>query len=193
VTPELAQAMKLASTAGALVNAVDADGPGARANLRPGDVVVSMAGQPLHDGRDLIRGVLAHEPGQTVTLEIIRDGRHYGTNLTLAPRHEEPIPQVPVQMQRVAHPGLGMSVREISAAQAERVGIQMHGSHATIIGEIVAGSAADRTGLKPGDVIVEADGKLDPSATDVQRAAQDGEVVLRVQRGARSFYAALRR
>jgi S1-C subfamily serine protease len=193
VTPELAQAMHLPSTAGALVNAVDAEGPGARANLRPGDVIVTIAGQPVHGGRDLIRSVLAHDPGQSVPLEIIRDARHYASSLTFAPRREEPIAQVPAQMQRVAHPGLGMSVRDVSAAQAEEVGIGTRGRGATVIVEITPGSAADRAGLKRGDVIVEADGKQDPTANDVQKAAGDGELVVRVQRRAQSFYAALRR
>jgi serine protease Do len=193
VSPELAQAMKLPSTSGALVNAVDAEGPGAKANLRPGDVVIGMGGQPVHDGRDLIRGVLAHDPGQTVPLEIIRDGRHYGASLTLVPRREEPIPQVPAQMQRVAHPGLGLSVRDVTPQMAEEVGLGTRGRGATVIVEITPGSAADRAGLKRGDVIVEADGKADPSAADVQRAAADGELVVRVQRRAQAFYAALKR
>jgi S1-C subfamily serine protease len=193
LTPELASAMKLPAASGALVNAVDSEGPGAKANLRPGDVIAAMAGQPVHDGRDLIHGVLAHDPGQTVVLEIVRDGKHYGASLTFAPRHEEPIGQVPVQMQHVAHPGLGMSVRDISAAQAEQVGIGTRGSPATVITEVLPGSAADRAGLKKGDVIVEVDGKLDPTSTDVQQAAADGQVVVRVQRRAQSFYAALRK
>jgi serine protease Do len=111
--------------------------------------------------------------------------------VTLVPRHEETIAQVPAQMQGVAHPGLGLSVRDVSAAQAEQVGIGTRGEGATVIMEVVPGSAADRAGLKKGDVIVEVDGKSDPSAADVQQAAADGQLVVRVKRRAQSFYAAL--
>ncbi|MGO9709664.1 MAG: trypsin-like peptidase domain-containing protein [Polyangiaceae bacterium] len=191
VTPELASAMRLSSASGALVNYVAEGGPGARANLRAGDVIAAMGGQPVHDGRDLVRGVLAHDPGQTVLLEIVRDGKHYGTNVTLGTRHEEPIEQVPVQMQGTPHPGLGMSVRDISAAQAEQVGVGTRGQGATVIIDVTPGSAADRAGLKKGDLIVEADGRVAPTSADVQQAAADGEIVVRVQRRGQSFYAAL--
>jgi serine protease Do len=191
VTPELASAMKLPSAMGALVNSLEEGGPGSKANLRPGDIIASMAGQPMHDARDVIRGVLAHDPGQTVPLEIIRDGKHYASNIVLATRHEDPTDPVPVQMQGVTHPGLGMSVRDISRAQAEQVGVSAHGPSVTVITDVVAGSAADRAGLKKGDLIVEADGKLDPTATEVQQAAADGQVLIRVQRRGQAFYAAL--
>ena len=165
VTPELAAAMKLGSTSGALVNAIAEGGPGAKANLRAGDVVVQMAGQPLHDARDLTRAVLGHDPGQTLPLETIRDGKHYAASVTLAPRHEDPPPPVPVQQQGVPHPGLGMSVRDVTQTQAAQVGLSIGAPSATIITEVIAGSAADRAGLKKGDLINEVDGKSAPTSS----------------------------
>ncbi len=190
LTPELAAAMKL-SSGGALVNSLEEGGPGTKANLRPGDIIASMGGQPVHEARDVIRGVLARDPGQTMPLEIIRDGRHYAASIVLGTRHEDVTEPVPVQQQGVPHPGLGMSVRDISRAQAEQIGVSAHGPSITVITDVVAGSAADRAGLKRGDIIVEADGKLDPTAADVQQAAADGQVVVRVQRRGQAFYAAL--
>jgi serine protease Do len=191
LTPELATAMKLASPTGALVNSLEEGGPAAKANLRPGDVVVGMGGQPVHDARELIRGVLSRDPGQSIPLEIVRDGKHYGAAVVLAPRHEDATEPVPVQQQGVPHPGLGMSVRDVTRAQAEQVGVTAHSPSVTVITDVIAGSAADRAGLKKGDLIAEADGKLDPTATEVQQAAADGQIVLRVQRRGQAFYAAL--
>ena len=150
-----------------------------------------MAGQPLHDARDLTRGVLAHDPGQTLLLETIRDGKHYAATVTLAPRHEDPPEPVPVQQQGVPHPGLGMSVRDISQTQAAQVGVTVRAPSVTVITDVVAGSAADRAGLKKGDLVTEVDGKQDPSSSDVQTAATDGQIVVRVQRRGAAFYAAL--
>jgi serine protease Do len=147
----------------------------------------------VHDARDLVRGVLAHDPGQTVPLEIVRDGRHYGANVTLALRQEEPTPQVPAQEQGVPHPGLGMSVRDVTRAQAEQVGMTTRAPSVTVISDVTPGSAADRAGLKRGDLIVEVDGKQEPTSADVQQAAADGQVVVRVQRRGQTFYAALRK
>jgi serine protease Do len=191
LTPELASAMKLPSTFGALVNSLEEGGPGAKANLRPGDVVAAMGGQPVHDAREFIRGVLAHDPGQPVALEIIREGKHYGSSVTLGTRHEDVSEQAPVQQQTVPHPGLGMSVRDLTRAQAEQVGISAHSPTVTVISDVVSGSAADRAGLKRGDIIVEADGKLDPTAPEVSQAAMDGQILIRVRRRGQAFYAAL--
>ncbi|MBX6375747.1 MAG: trypsin-like peptidase domain-containing protein, partial [Acetobacteraceae bacterium] len=49
--------------------------PAERAGLRPGDMVVSLEGERVTSGRDLIRRVAALPPGQTVRLEVDRDGR----------------------------------------------------------------------------------------------------------------------
>lgn len=56
---------------------------------------------------------------------------------------------------------------------------------------VAPGSAAERAGLKAGDVILEVDGVVHPSIAQLQKAAKDGQVLVRVQRGAASFYAAL--
>ena len=58
---------------------------------------------------------------------------------------------------------------------------------------LVPGSAADRAGLKAGDVIVEVDGHADPTAVHVQEAARDGQILVRLKRKTASFYAVVKR
>jgi len=53
--------------------------------------------------------------------------------------------------------------------------------------------AADRAGLRVGDVIVDANGTADPSSSQVAELAKSGELLLRVKRGDSFFYAALKR
>jgi serine protease Do len=62
-----------------------------------------------------------------------------------------------------------------------------------VVTHVVPGSGADRAGLKQGDVIVEADGIQDPTSAQVQQAASDGSLLLRLRREDNFFYAALRR
>jgi serine protease Do len=59
--------------------------------------------------------------------------------------------------------------------------------------QVAAGSAGDRAGLRNGDVIIEADGVMEPNASQVMQASQDGHMLLRVRRREAAFYAALRR
>ncbi len=191
LTPELASAMKVDARAGVLVNSINEGGPAAKANIKPGDIIGAVAGKKVVDGRELVREVIAHEVGQTVQLEIIRDGKKYGTNMTLTARPEAAVPLLPVQQQGVPQAGLGLSVRDLSPQQSAQLGLAP--KPLPIITTIAPGSSADRAGLKPGDVIVEADGIQDPNSTQLSDAAKDGQLLVRVRRRDASFYAAMKK
>ena len=191
LTPELAAAMKVDPRAGVLVNSVTNGGPAQTANVKPGDIIAGVAGKKVSDGRELVREVIAHEVGQTVQLEIVRDGKRYGTNAVLTARPEAAVPPLPVQQQGVPQAGLGLSVRDISPQQASQLGLPAKAL--PIVTSVTPGSSADRAGLKAGDVIVEADGVQDPSSAQLSAAAKDGQLLLRVRRRDATFYAAVRK
>ncbi|WP_063777072.1 trypsin-like peptidase domain-containing protein [Streptomyces humi] len=54
--------------------AVAEGGPGARAGLRPGDVVTGVDGRPVHSGAELIVRTRAHRPGDRLSLTVERAG-----------------------------------------------------------------------------------------------------------------------
>jgi S1-C subfamily serine protease len=191
LTPELASAMKVDARAGVLVNSITDGGPAAKANIKAGDIIGAVAGKKVIDGRELVREVIAHEVGQTIQLEIVRDGKKYGTNMTLTARPEAAVPTLPVQQQGVPQAGLGHSVRDLTPQQSTQLGLAA--KPLPIITTISPGSAADRAGLKPGDVIVEADGIQDPTANQLSDAAKDGQLLVRVRRRDASFYAAMKK
>ena len=191
MTPELASMMKLEPGSGALVNTVGDGGPAAKSNMKPGDVIAAVAGRAVHDGPELMREVGRHDVGQTVNLEIVRSGKHYSTAVVLTARPEPEVPPLPVQQQNVPHAGLGLTVRDIGAPQAQAMGLPPKA--ATLVTGVLPGSAADRAAIKPGDVIVEADGTENPTSAQLQAAAQDGELLLRLKRQNHAFYAGLRK
>jgi len=191
LNPEIAAVMKLDPRSGALVNAITGGGPAEKAQIRVGDVLAAVAGRPVHDGRELIRELLAHEVGQVVQIEVVRGGQHYGTNVTLTPRPEPPVPPLPVQQQGVPQQGLGLGVRDLSAQQSASVGLPPR--VLPVVSTVVPGSAADRAGLRVGDVIVEVDGIQYPDSKKLQDSAADGQLLLRLHRRDKDFYAALRR
>jgi putative serine protease PepD len=69
---------------GALVQRVQAGSPAARAGLRPGDVIVSLAGTRVGDPSVLAAAVGSHKPGDTVVVRYVRHGAHRTTHATLA-------------------------------------------------------------------------------------------------------------
>lgn len=191
VSPELAAAMKVTPGSGALVNNVASDGPAFRANVRPGDIIASVGGHPVHDGRDLVRETILQSVGQAIPLEIVRGGNHYGAMVTPSERPEQPVPPAPSQLAPAPHQGLGMVVRDLAPSQAAQMGLPARPT--PIVTQVAPGSVADREGIKAGDVIVEANGTADVTSAQVADAAKAPTLLLRVRRGDSYFYAALKK
>ncbi len=191
LTPELATALKATPGSGTVVNNVASDGPAFRANVRPGDIIASLGGHAVHDGRELIRETLNHDVGQTVQLEIVRNGQHYGAQVALSERPEAAVEPAPVQQQTLPHNGLGLIVRDLAPQQAAQMGLVAR--PLPIVTQVAPGSPADREGLRVGDVIVEANGTADPTSAQVADLAKTGTLVVRLKRQDAYFYAALKK
>jgi S1-C subfamily serine protease len=71
---------------GAMVVSVDADGPGAAAGVRQGDVIVAWNGEPVRHLRSLLRALGPDSVGRTVTLGLRRAGEPAEIALTIAER-----------------------------------------------------------------------------------------------------------
>lgn len=192
LTPQLAAVMPNAPPAGALVNAVTPGGPAAKSNLHPGDVITSIAGRPVRDAQDVLRELFHHNVGETLVLEVVRDGQRYQARVTLAARNERPPPPLPVQRAPALHPGLGLTLRDVPVRRT--TGAQAGGATSVVrVIAVASDSPAERAGIRPGDLILEADRKRAPTAADVEQAARDGNLLVRVQRRGAVFYAALQR
>ncbi|MFJ1698330.1 trypsin-like peptidase domain-containing protein [Streptomyces sp. NPDC088252] len=64
-------------------SAVAADGPGARAGIKPGDVITAVDGRRVHSGEELIVKIRAHRPGDRLDLTLTRGGKDLSISLTL--------------------------------------------------------------------------------------------------------------
>ncbi|MFJ4919630.1 trypsin-like peptidase domain-containing protein [Streptomyces sp. NPDC088725] len=63
--------------------AVVPDGPGAKAGIRPGDVITEVNGDRVHSGEELIIKIRAHRPGDSMELTLRRGSREHTLTLSL--------------------------------------------------------------------------------------------------------------
>jgi len=70
-----------------MITSVGPRSPAERAGLKPGDVVLSVAGQPLYTHEDLLEAIRTR-PGQSFTLTIERDGTPLTVTVTPEPVKE---------------------------------------------------------------------------------------------------------
>jgi len=99
--PQLAEKLKLDTTYGGLLSTVVPGGPGERAGLRGGDqslrfqageyrtggdVILRVDGHKVVGPADLSRLISEHEPGDEVTLTVLRDGQKERIDVTLGRR-----------------------------------------------------------------------------------------------------------
>ena len=90
ITPALARQFKLDSEKGALVGDVVPDGPGDKAGLKSGDLIVAINDQPALSPRVVTRQISVAEPGSDVKLKLLRKGEPIEVHATAGVRPPPP-------------------------------------------------------------------------------------------------------
>ena len=190
ITPELAALFDEDVEGGALINGVVPQGPADKAGLRPGDVVTAVGDTKISEGADLLREVLRHGVGERLILQVRRGNQTKEIALVTGQRPSEDGPQA--RGPGVQDNGmLGLAVEEMTPRLRERFGYQGDGQ--VFIRGVEPGSDADRAGLRPGDIILEADRHPVRSVADLQTALRDGKALLYIERESHRFFQSITR
>ncbi len=189
VTADKARELKLPGEYGAIVVEVAKDSPAAKAGLEKNDVILEFAGDRVHSVAQLQRLVRETPPGRTLPLVISRAGqtRTLSANLEkwragFGTPLEEGAPGFRMPSIRVPGippfdfsfdfyprgPNLGISGEELTRQLADYFGVKQ--GKGVLVREVVVGSAAEKAGLKAGDVIVRVDDTQVGSVAELRRA-----------------------
>jgi serine protease Do len=181
IDPQMAEALGLRDTRGALVGDLERGGPAERAGLREGDVIHSVAGATVERAQDLPRLVAKHAPGEKIEVGVARGGTARSLTVELGQLDDPGLAPTGDNQPRTGSSTLGLELADADdrGARIERVGQ----------GSVAAGK------LVPGDVILEVSGQVVKNAEQATRAIRDAPrdkpLLLKVERRDRTLFVAL--
>jgi serine protease DegQ len=82
LSAELAETFGIQPVPGVIITGVLQNGPAAQAGIRPGDVIVQVAGQAVHSVPELLSRVSGLTPGQAAPFSLLRQGKTLQTEVT---------------------------------------------------------------------------------------------------------------
>lgn len=187
ITPDLAKSFGLKESDGALVGDVVPSGPAAIAGIKRGDVIVKFKGEDIKEIDALPKIVAKTTPGDSVEVEVIRDGhvKKIMVTIQVLKDGEE------LKVAKVSP--LGLQVQDITPELAKS--LKLDSSEGVLVSDVMPGGAAGEAGLRRGDVIKELNRQPVRNMVDYQHLAttvKEGETVLfLVRRGGTTVYIAV--
>ncbi len=175
---------------GALVGSVTQGGPADKAGLEPGDVILEFNGKPVQRRDQLVSMVVGTKPGTAVPIKVLRDKQERPLTVTVDELNLE------TEASRLARrdssdpdvaelSGFGLTLGVLNADVARRLRVPAD-TEGALVTDVEVGSAAQRAGLVPRDIILQVNRR--PVATP-----QDaGRMLDQVPNGGTAFLLVLR-
>jgi serine protease Do len=209
----MATALNLDRNRGEMILSVTPGGPAERAGIRQGDVVISVAGQPVTPDQSLAYLVSRQPIGSRIPVELIRQGNRQTVTVAVAqrPTDEELArlngvdngdgaadgdpggggKQEPTQSagQRAAQLALGLALEPLTPATARQLRITDPNVRGLVVGTVDPNSDAGQKGVQAGDLILSINQAPVPTPdaaaaiVAAARRAGRGTVLLLIRRG----------
>ena len=182
VTSEKAKELKLSAERGVLLERILPDSPAAKADLKENDIVTEINGQKVEGAAQFRRIIREIPAGRTAQFTVWREGRAQTISVTLGKSEEHAktwiksgpraftLPRVEIpDLQEFpgmdwnyeifpgARPRLGIDAEDLSGQLGTYFGAP--DGEGILVREVNPGSAAEKAGLKAGDVITSVNGE----------------------------------
>lgn len=188
LTPELADALGVDNSTGALVADVVSNSPADKVGIKRGDIITTWDGEDVKDSHDLPAMVAATPIDKEVQVTVLRDGkvRQMDIDVGKLPPDEIELAKVPESDQGK----WGLKLHEMSPEIEQQYHLQA--STGVVVVGVEPGSPADEAGIRQGDVIVEVNRTPVSSIDDVKeritKTDDEGRLLLLVQRQSGKFF-----
>lgn len=195
-----AHAVKLEPNAGVFVDGIpDPDSPAGKAGIQPKDVITAFNGKPIKAARELTDTVAATPVGQTVRVDLIRDGHPQSVTVQLVERpnnlNARAIPpdrgEGDGEGGAIQQGRLGIQGQTITPETIERMGLKLKVPTGVFVASVQPGSPAADAGLLHGDVIHGLDRDEIKNVDELAQAVKalaPGDYMLEVERSRKTIF-----
>ena len=180
---------------GIVIDTVQADSPAEHAGLKRGDVILSVNGQAVRGGDELVAIVSDTDIGRKLHIEYLREGKRSFADVEVADRNKiigESIASEQGERNPEASPEgggvLGLTVKNLTPAQTQELSTQLHleSKQGVLVADVQGSGFASDLGVEPGDVILSINRSSVVSVDDFNKLQgqlkSGGDVVLLVAR-----------
>src|ERR1700722_4174850 len=192
ITPAMAKDLGLNKLQGALVGDVSGKGPAQTAGVQRGDVILVINGNKVNDSNELRNTISMMQPGETVKLEISRNGSTKNLDVKLGelPLSKQDAENQPEGASKDALEGV--SVENLDAETAAQLQLPESTKGVVVTGIDPSSPKAD-SGLQKGDVIQEVNHQPVRNVTEFERAMHKagGSALLLVNTGGTTHFIAV--
>ena len=193
VDAERAKALKLTDEYGVEVTSVEEDSPASKAGLKISDVLLEYNGQRIESTTQFVRMIRETPSGRQAKMHIYRNGGSQNITATIATRAKKTITMpdmehireqignidihipdirlmdIPKAMMSWRSSILGVEAEGLESQLAQYFGVEK----GVLVRSIVKGSAAEKAGLKAGDVITKVDDSKVTAPRDITAAIRN--------------------
>lgn len=178
VTPVVAKGVGLDQPKGVLVTSLMAGRAAAKAGIKEGDVILKVNGQQVNKPNELQARVGTLNPGESVSIQLWRDGRTITKNAVLQDKDgaTKTLSRKKEKKSKKSMPQLGLNLRDLNSKQSDQMEIE----GGVVVAAVANYSAAADAGIRRGDVIFEVNNKEVDSVdrfNDVVEESSPGDVL----------------
>lgn len=187
VDDAIAKSVGLDKPRGIIINGIVKDGAASSADLKAGDIILSIDGKELNKPNELQGYVASKSAGTTVTLKIFREGKEFDRKITLKPRNDDQNVKPVVKSDdnqsdsesnsnSATFDNLGLTVQNLTSQDKQVFKVD----NGVMITNVESYSKADDQRLFKGLVIVEVDKKAVKDVSSFKKLINDkkGKAVL---------------
>ena len=180
MSADIAKAFNLDVQRGAFVSEVLPNSGSAKAGIKPGDIIVSLNGKTLSSFAELRSRIATTEPGATVKLGLLRDGKPLDVQVTLDKSSSS---SASAELIAPALQGASLSDSQLK-----------DGTKGVRLENVEKESAAAQAGLQKDDVIIGINRERITSIADMRKvmATKPAVIALQVVRGNERIFLLLR-